>query len=185
MPSLALAGRDHARSRIDADEQRTLVDGVREIVQAVGTPAGETAAAPAATRLFGAAARGDADAVILAMLRDLLTPSRVALDVASAELLASEVVRGVREHGSGIVVVSALAPGGLAQARFLCKRLRSSAPGVRIVVGRWGAGGDAEGAREALLAAGADAVTTNLVETRDLVLQLVRVSPEQAREQVA
>jgi predicted PurR-regulated permease PerM len=185
LPSLALASRDHARGRIDAHEQRTLVEGVREIVQAVGTPAGETPAPPAETRLFGAAARGEADAVILAMLRDLLTPSRVALDVASAELLASEVVREVREHGTGIVVVSALAPGGLAQARFLCKRLRASAPGVRIVVGRWGAGEDAEGARQALLAAGAEAVTTSLVETRDLVLQLVRTSPELAREHVA
>jgi predicted PurR-regulated permease PerM len=185
LPSLALAGRDHARGRIDAEEQRTVVEGVREIVQALGMPTGEPAAAPAPTRIFGAAARSDADAVILAMLRDLLAPSRVALDVASAELLSSEVVRSVREHGTGIVVVSALAPGGLAQARFLCKRLRSGSPDVRIVVGRWGVGDDAEGARQALLAAGADAVGTSLGETRDIILQMVRVRPELASERVA
>jgi hypothetical protein len=75
-------------------------------------------------------------------------------------------------------VVGALAPGGLAQARFLCKRMRASAPGVRIVVGRWGFGDDAHAVRRALLAAGADAVGTSLRETRDLVLQFVRTQPE-------
>jgi predicted PurR-regulated permease PerM len=185
LPSLVLAGRDHARGRIDVHEQRTLVEGVREIVQTLPAPAGEAAPAPAETPVFGAAARSEGDAVVLVMLRDLLAPSRVALDVASPELLSSEVVRSVREHGSGIVVVSALAPGGLAQARFLCKRLRSSAPGVRILVGRWGGGDDVEGMRQVLVAAGADAVGTSLRETRDLVLEWVRVRPEVASAQVA
>jgi len=83
------------------------------------------------------------------------------------------------------VVVSALAPGGLAQARFLCKRLRSSAPDVRILVGRWGGGDDVEAMRQVLVAAGADAVGTSLRETRDLVLECVRVRPEVASAQVA
>jgi len=185
LPSLVLASRDHARGRIDVHEQHALVDGVREIVETLPTPAGEAAPAPPETRVFGAAARSEGDAVVLLMLRDLLAPSRVALDVASPELLSSEVVRTVREHGSGIVVVSALAPGGLAQARFLCKRLRSSAPDVRILVGRWGGGDDVEAMRQVLVAAGADAVGTSLRETRDLVLEWVRVRPEVASAQVA
>lgn len=185
LPSLVVAGRDHARGRIDVHEQHTLVEGVRDIVETLQAPAGEAAPAPPETRVFGAAARSEGDAVALLMLRDLLAPSRVALDVASPELLSSEVVRTVREHGSGIVVVSALAPGGLAQARFLCKRLRSSAPDVRILVGRWGGGDDVEATRQVLVAAGAAAVGTSLRETRDLVLEWVRIRPEVASAQVA
>jgi hypothetical protein len=117
------------------------------------------------------------------MLGELLGPAGVALEVASTDLLSAEVVRGVRDQATAVVVVGALAPGGLAQARFLCKRMRASAPGVRIVVGRWGGGDEAESNRRALLAAGADAVGTSLLETRDLVVQLVRIQPEAALEQ--
>jgi predicted PurR-regulated permease PerM len=182
LSSLALAGRDHGRGRISVEEHHAVVDGVREILLAV-EPAVE-APAPAATRVFGAPARSDADGLALHMLRDLLPPS-VMLDVASPELLSAETVRAVREHGADIVVIGALAPGGLAHARFLCKRLRAGTSGARIVVGRWGVVEDAESVRTSLLAAGADAVGISLVETRDLVLQYTRVRPEVTPEHAA
>jgi predicted PurR-regulated permease PerM len=175
LATLALAQRDYGRGRIDAGEQRAVVDGVAEILEQM-EPA-ENMPAPRA-RVFGAPARHAGDAVALHMLRELLAPARVALDVASTDLLSAEVVRIVREQDAAVVVVGALAPGGLAQARFLCKRMRTSAPGVRIVVGRWGFGDDAESARRALQAAGADAVGASLRETRDLVLQFVRAQPQ-------
>jgi predicted PurR-regulated permease PerM len=175
LATLTLAQRDHGRGRIDAAEQRAVVEGVGEILEQMEP--GEEVPPPRA-RVFGAPARHAGDAVALRMLRELLAPARVALDVGSADLLSAEVVRGVREQAAAVVVVGALAPGGLAQARFLCKRMRASAPGVRIVVGRWSVGAEAESIRRALLAAGADAVGTSLLETRDLVLQFVRTQPE-------
>jgi predicted PurR-regulated permease PerM len=183
LPSLVLAARDHARGRIDADEQRSVVEGVRELLDELEPAAAASSLPPA--RLFAAATRNQADALALRMLHDLLAPARVALDVASPELLSAEVVDRVREHGADIVVVGALAPGGLAHARFLCKRLRAEVPGVRIVVGRWGMVEDAEGVRQTLQAAGADAVGASLLQTRDLVLQYVRVRPELASEPAA
>jgi predicted PurR-regulated permease PerM len=183
LPSLVLAGRDYRRGRIDADEERAVGAGVREILDQLEPSVDEAVTYEA--RIFGAAARSEADTVAVRMLRDLLAPSKVALDVASPELLSAEVVRAVQAHGGDIVLVSALAPGGLAPARFLCKRLRASMPGVRVVVGRWGVADEAPADRQSLLAAGADAVGTSLVETRDLVLQYVRVRPEPTREQVA
>ena len=107
------------------------------------------------------------------------------LEAASPDLLSAEVVRAVQAHGGDIVLVGALAPGGLAPARFLCKRLRASVPGVRIVVGRWCVIDDIEADRASLLASGADAVGANLAETRDLVLQYIRMRPEVSRGQVA
>jgi len=169
LPTLLLAQRDQFRGRIDAAEYRTVVEGVGEILEQL-EPA-EEAPSPRAW-VFGAPARNAGDAIALRMLDDLLRPARVALEIASPDLLSAEVVRKVGERSTGVVVVGALAPGGLAQARFLCKRLRASAPGVRIVIGRWGAGDDADSVRRALLAAGADGVGTSLLETRNLVLQL-------------
>ncbi len=180
---LALAGRDHAHGRIDGDEYADVVQAVRSTVEALVPPPVE--AGPPAARVFGAPARGEADAVALLMLRDVLLPVRVGLDITSPELLSAEMVHGAREHGADIVVVSALPPGGVAQARYLCKRLRAGLPEIRIVVARPAVAEEAQAVREALLAAGADAVGASLVEARDLVLQLGRMQAETAPQQVA
>ena len=58
-------------------------------------------------------------------------------------------------------------------------------PEIRIVVARPAVAEEAQAVREALLAAGADAVGASLVEARDLVLQLGRMQPETVPQQVA
>lgn len=184
LPALVMAGRDHARGRVDAGEYRYTVQTLGEIVEALA-PAPAENEAPPESRVFGAAARGEADAVGLALLRDVLAPSRVELQIASSDLLSAETVRAAREHGADIVVVSALPPGGVAQARYLCKRLRAATPEIRIVVARLCAGDEVQAVHEALLSGGADAVGTSLVETRDLILQLVRVRPDATPQHAA
>lgn len=184
LPVVVMAGRDHARGRIEAGEYRYTVQTLGEIVEALA-PTPPEDEAPPASRVFGAAARGEADTLGLALLRDALAPARVELQIASPDLLSAETVRAAREHGADIVVVGALPPGGVAQARYLCKRLRTGAPGVRIVVARPGAAEEVEAVRQALLSAGADAVGASLVETRDLVLQLVRVRPDATPQHAA
>ncbi|HEU4367182.1 MAG TPA: AI-2E family transporter [Methylomirabilota bacterium] len=183
LPALGLAGHDHARGRIDGDEWRLVGRGARDIVESLGPPPGGDG--PPDHRVFAAAARGEAEAVTLLMLRHLLLPSRVALDVASPGLLAAEIVDRARRHGADLVAIGSLPPGGLAQARYLCKRLRAGLPAARIVAGRWCAVEEAEALRQQLTDAGADAVGTSLRETRDLLLQFVRVRPEPAPEPVA
>jgi predicted PurR-regulated permease PerM len=184
LPALARAGRDHARGRIGAGEYRNVIQALRAMLEELIAARAE-GEATTDRRVFGAAVRGPADAVALSMLRDLLAPSGVALDAASADLLSAEVVRNLGEHGADIVVLGAVPPGGVAQARYLCKRLRAAVPGVRIIVARLGGGDNAEAVQPALMSAGADAVGTSLVEARDLVLQYVRVRPEVTAQHVA
>jgi predicted PurR-regulated permease PerM len=181
VPVLVMAGRDHARGRIDTEEYRWVVEALRDLAEDL-IPAAE---GEPTHRVFGAPARGPADAVGLLLLRDLLVPSRVALDGASPDLLSAEVVDAVRDYGADVVVVGTLPPGGVAQARYLCKRLRAAVPGLRIVVARLGGGDEVEAVAQALLTAGADAVGTDLTDTRDKVLQFIRVRPEVAPQHVA
>ena len=58
-------------------------------------------------------------------------------------------------------------PGGVSQTRYLCKRLRARSPKLKIVVGRWGLRDDVKQNEEQLREAGADAMTTTILETRD------------------
>jgi predicted PurR-regulated permease PerM/methylmalonyl-CoA mutase cobalamin-binding subunit len=174
LPVVLHAVRDRSRGRIDDAEERAVVAAVREIVDEQGESAGAPGGASPRIAVFGCAARSEADAAALHMLRELLAPSGVDLDVGSADRLSAELVHDVRESGVGVVVVASLPPGGLAQARYLCKRLRASVPEVKIVVGRWCAPEDAAEVRASLTAAGADTVGTRLLEVRDAVLEAAR-----------
>jgi hypothetical protein len=179
-----MAGRDHARGRIDADEYRDVVQSLREILEAV-VPVPAEDDPPPTSRVFGAAARGEADAVGLVLLRGILRPAGVELHVVSPDLLSSEVVGAARAHGGDVLVVGALPPGGVAQARYLCKRLRAGTPNVRIVVARLSEADAAAAVREALRSASADEVGFSLTEMRELILQLVRVRPDATPQHAA
>jgi hypothetical protein len=72
-----------------------------------------------------------------------------------------------------VICIGALPPGGVSQARYLCKRLRASFPHQKIVVIRWGLPENAEQRRAELLAAGADVVVTSLQEARTQIASLV------------
>jgi len=180
LPSVFLAAGDHARGRIGADERRTVIDGVRDIADDVSPDAAD--ARPVDARVLGVPARGDGDETVLSMLGHLLAAAGVELEVVSTELLSAEVVREAAERGVSVVVIGALPPGGLVQARHLAKRLRASVPGIKIVVGRWCMREDVEGLREVLSAAGADTVSTSLLEARDVVVQFAHTAavPERA-----
>ena len=72
------------------------------------------------------------------VLRHLLDPARDRMEVSRTGMLVAEVLAYVDLHRPALLCVGAVAPGGLSQARHLCKRLRSQCPELKIVVGRWG-----------------------------------------------
>jgi hypothetical protein len=73
-----------------------------------------------------------------------------------------------------MICIAAVSPGGLAQTRYLCKRLRARFPNLKIAVGRWGTGSEDS---NSILLAGADKVGTTMIETREQMIQLCRISP--------
>ncbi len=85
--------------------------------------------------------------------------------------------------GPALVCIGTVAPGGLSQARHLCKRLRSQCPELKIVVGRWGLHDEMDADCQQLLAAGADHVETTVLDTqRTLALVgLARGTPSRSR----
>jgi hypothetical protein len=72
------------------------------------------------------------------MLRYVLDPARWDVEVIAPATLTGELLDRVAEHRPGAVVIATTPPGGLAHTRYLCKRLRSRFPDLKILVGRWG-----------------------------------------------
>jgi hypothetical protein len=108
------------------------------------------------------------------MLRQVLDGTKYEVEIVSAAMLTAEVVALIGEKSPAMICIAAVTPGGLAQTRYLCKRLRARFPDLKIAVGRWGTGTEDS---NSILLAGADKVGTTMVETRDQITQLCQISP--------
>jgi len=179
VPALNFARLDRERGNLtDADEQfvfqatRAIVENINSKQQASALETDKSGIAIEKVRILGCPARDGADEVALLMFQQLLHSTRYDLELIAEQKLASEVVAEAAEKKTGLVCIAAVQPGGLAQARYLCKRLRSQFPDVKIAVGLWGFQNNLEESRNSLLSAGADEVSTNLVETRDQITNL-------------
>jgi predicted PurR-regulated permease PerM len=173
IPVLNYARRDRERDDLTEADEQFVLRATREILEDLGerqaaASAAEEPRAPASRVLvLGCPGRDEADGLALEMLRQVVDPAQWEVEVLSTELPAAELVALAAEKRPAIICIGALPPGGLAHARYLCKRLRARLPGAKIVVGRWGLRGNVEQNQEQLREAGADLIETTLAQTRD------------------
>jgi hypothetical protein len=126
---------DIGEGRIGAAATAAAADGQAED----GAPPSPPAPAEKPIPIFGCPAHDAEDRVALEMLQQVLDPARWHLELIEPTTLTAELLDLVDERGSGVVCIASTPPGGLAHTRYLCKRLRSRFPDLKIVVGRWGA----------------------------------------------
>lgn len=179
VPVLVAAKRDLARHRLSPDGFEFIVRATTEIIGELPGPEPVEASglAVARVRVLGCSMRDTADELALAMFGRLVDPKRVELELASADVLTAEVVALVETVQPAVICLSTLPPGGLAQTRYLCKRLRARYPDVKILVGRWGARQGGEENWDVVLSAGADHVSGALLEASSYLAQLATLQP--------
>jgi predicted PurR-regulated permease PerM len=184
LPALYYAKQDRDRGLLSEGDAQFVGQATREILDVLAHDApiplkrdpGDLAisdpGADTRVRIVGCPARDEADALALEMVRHLLDPARYRIEVIGASMLTAEVVAWVDLHRPALLCIGAVAPGGLSQARHLCKRLRSQCPELKIVIGRWGLHDEKDADRQQLLAAGADHVETTVLDTQRTLTQL-------------
>ncbi len=189
LPALTSAKRDRGQDALTDEDVQFVVQATRAIVEDLGVRQSQAATLPAdapellrgevrvaplpPVRIFGCPAHDAVDELALQMFRQLLDPTRSALEIVSPEVLTAEVLSLVEQQRVGLVCIAALPPGALAPTRYLCKRLRVRFPELKIVVGRWGFTGNIQEDRTRMLSAGADEVAMTLRETRSHVMELI------------
>jgi predicted PurR-regulated permease PerM len=172
LPALFYAKQDRARGLLPEADTQFVVQATRDILDVLGEDGTAPAAPDTAVTLLGYPTRDEADAVALEMVRRLLEPVGYRMEVSAPAMLTAEVVAWVEQHRAGLLCIGTVAPGGLSQARLLCKRLRSQYPALKIVVGRWGLHDEMDTDRLHLLAAGADHVEITVGDTQRTLAQL-------------
>jgi hypothetical protein len=191
VPALNYAKRDFDTGKMAQTEQQFVLQATRQILEdldgfkaenaSLSSPLTDAQGPVEANRdatpkiaIVGCPVRDQADEISLIMLRQLLDPERYEFEILADELLAAEIVERIAAKNPALICFASLPPGGLAQTRYLCKRLRAQFPDTKLIVGRWGSRTDNS---NALAAAGADRVGNTIIETRDHIIQLSQIVP--------
>jgi hypothetical protein len=196
LPALCRMRADTVRGAITPDEAAAItrsMQGILDDFDLSALPAAVArdeagpvpAAAPPTLRVLGGAARDEVDEAAMHILASRLAVDGVEFDTAPASLLAAEVVDRVALFAPAVVVVGAVAPGGLAQGRYVIKRLRARFPELPLIAARWGPPDGRDEARAQLVAAGATEFVATLREARASVLQYRQVETEPAPSRAA
>jgi len=196
IPALILAGRDRREGRLTEEDLKFIVSTTQEVLEHLQAldrklkkdePAPEAPSARGLLAVLGCPGRGEMDELCLVMLGHLLDPARFSVKILSPQLLSSEMVTTCMQAKPDIVLIGSLPPGGLAQARYLLKRMKTECPTARVLVGRWGTSAVTEKQTALLEESGADLVATTLLEARGQLLQvlpLIAAARETERQRV-
>jgi predicted PurR-regulated permease PerM/CheY-like chemotaxis protein len=181
LPALLLARRDRRDGDLSADDESLIFDATREILGEVGRAgrgeSDEAAPAVRAPLVIGCPAHHRAEEVTLDMLAMLLAPLGCRTEVVSTRTLPAETEARIAAEQPALVFIAVLPPGGLVQARYLCRRLRRRFRDLKIVVGFWGRAKNFDRLLVRLRAAGASYVTTSLLQSRSQVQALLEPAP--------
>jgi predicted PurR-regulated permease PerM len=174
-PALGLVRRGRKRGELRPDDEQFILQATREVLASLD---GGGASAPPPSDgdrviVLGVPGSDEVEEVMLLMLRNLVRTAGLDILVTSGGLSAG-LGSLVQQKQPAVVFVASLAPGGLTQARYLCRRLRSQFPAIPIGVGRLGPRQGTEKARKFLLAAGAAWVATTLREAASQLAHITR-----------
>jgi hypothetical protein len=179
IPALLLSDRDRARGEISESDYQHVVRTIRALADTAPVTSGDRGTpAPVdenrrVQRVVGVSARTVTDETIWEMLAQLVDPAKVQLESVGSSYLALDATSGETAAASAdppaLVCVISVPPGGLAQARYICRRLRAKLPRTPILVIRPGGQARGQESSQRLTEDGAGQVCFTLGEARTIV----------------
>lgn len=190
IPVVTATEMDYRREALNPDQRLSIEQAVRDIVEDLGnrpTPqskidadqivAEHTPESPLLApgcRVYCLPARAERDELVGAMLAQLLEVHAFEAQSAPGKLVAGELIELVEKGNADSICISVVAPTTVIHARYLCTKLHTRLPNLKIVVGLWGATENLTDAAQRLRDSGADEVVTTLA---DAVVQLAKLAP--------
>ncbi|SDL05198.1 Predicted PurR-regulated permease PerM [Modicisalibacter muralis] len=179
VPALHLAERNRHAGQLSADKVQSILEVMTAIVEDMGERQERTldshkpGDSPPSTNndyvVLCLPARDAADELTAIMFAQVLRATGVTVETGSMRALSGEVVARVDATATALVCVSALPPGAVSHARYLCLRLASHDASLPILVGLWDVTGNLERMSARLTEAGANQVVTTFEDGVDRV----------------
>ncbi len=191
IPALAFAETHWQLGELNEAKHKFIMESLQEMIQVQGDRQQETRAndnvavvreagadsslveetSSSRLRILCLPARTAADEITALMLAQIIERKDCLLQVVSISTLAGQMEELVAQRTPDVICLSATPPAAVMHARYLCKRLRSRLPEVKLVVGLWDTRGDLTKVRERI---GCDAlVVATMADAQEQVRLLV------------
>jgi hypothetical protein len=116
----------------------------------------------------------EADEIAGLMLVQLLAGRGYSATVSAASALVGEVLDLVEQRQAHVVCISAMPPGSVTRARYLCKRLHDKDPDLRIIVALWSFRGERAPTNSRLALTAPGQLVINLREAQECIDHLAQ-----------
>jgi hypothetical protein len=204
VPALTLAERDRHRGKLDEAHEEFLFQNTRllaedmaeradDVIEGNNSPRSRNGPRESACHINGDAvseatvlcipARDEADEIAALMLAQLLNKRGVKARALSAHSLAGECLQEVDRDQTRLACIIAVPPLGYTHARYLCRRLRSQFPTLKLVAAIL-TGRDVEEIKNRKPAIPADELATSLKQAFTAICSLAQTSTPHSEEAV-
>ncbi|HTD42608.1 MAG TPA: AI-2E family transporter [Bryobacteraceae bacterium] len=175
IPGLILAEQDRHKGRLDEERVSFLFLSARELVAELSAADSGDHAAFGPAESIGkhvtcVAANDQADEIVALMLAQALERAGVRAKAVPPNANPERLLARLSQPYWDAFCISAVPPFAFAPARALCGTIRSRFPNAKIVIGIWGANGEAPNMLERFARAGADSVATTVEQALDQLL---------------
>lgn len=175
IPALRLAEHDHHHEALNETRHRYILQGTRELVEYLGDrqegqeKASGTAEQPHEpgtheTSVLCVPARDEADEIVAIMLTQALERRDIGAKTLAARLTSLETMEDIGQEKVKTICVSTLPPLAILHAQYLCRRLRSRFPNLKLIAGLWTIDPREGNLQKRLATIPADGVATSLTD---------------------
>ena len=185
IPALRFARRDRQRAGLTAEDEGFIFDVTRDVVQQLTAvekspgPSSETGwpSGHEPPLILACPAHHRSEELTVQMLGNVISPSGYRFEALTTRTLPVETEATIERENPDVVFIAVLPPGGVPQARYLCRRLRRKFPELKIVVGYWGRVRDFDRLLVRLRSSGASYVVTSILQGGSQIRALVPPKP--------
>jgi len=182
-PALLLAWQDRRQGTLETSDHTFVLQATGEILEDVQTDRQDTrtAADPpevppdnsTSPIIYGCPAHDEAEELFVSMVEVLLRQQGWRMKSLSTRIPVTELILRIKQVPPAILFVATL-PGGLLQARHLCRAVRRECPTLPIVVGYWGGKETFDRTLTHVRQAGATALTTSIQQSCSRIQMLAK-----------
>jgi len=185
VPALAYAKEDLSRGRLTKEKENFVLDNIADLVQELSEDENErtgrnekkseaSTSILDETNVFAAVmpAKDKPDEIAGIMLGQILAQRMVSVRSLSAGALTSDSLEALASGAVNVVCISVMPPTNLRRTRYVCKKLRSRFPGMKLVIGYWGGSQNLSLARESLSECNPDIIACTLEEAVAAIISL-------------
>ncbi len=173
LPALRMARREREYRGLTPADEAFILDAAAQIIDGLAVAPAPVVEGRRPT-VLAVPSHNRTEEVTLQMLAAALRVSGCDVQTVTTRALPVDIENRIERDKPDLLFIAVMPPGGLVQARYLCRRLGKRFAGTRIIVGYWGKAKDFDGLLVKLRAAGASYVTTSIGQTRSQVLALVK-----------